>query len=139
MTTEPTCAERLPAHLASRLDTFHALTTLAQVYGDEATPEIVALAKDQDIDEEYCDQIAGTAQERIYELPLSVQKLTVYRVDLSTGGPGDWLEAFVDSDGEITRITYHFNDWFDHAEKTLERAEFERAEAFVRTFTDGGE
>jgi hypothetical protein len=129
--TQPNCTERLPEHLTSRLSDFQALTTLAQHYG-ETTPEIVALAEDQDLDvSEGAEEVYEQAQERIYEYPLAVTTLRVHRIELSTGGPGDWLEALVDEDGDITRIVYHFNDWFDHAEKTLEGAEYDTAEAFV--------
>lgn len=60
------------------------------------------------------------AAERISELPLGVSVKRVLRIDLSTGGPGDWLEADVDDDGTVDSVTYHFNDWFDHAERTVD-------------------
>jgi hypothetical protein len=130
---QPTCAERLPQHLASRLSDFTALTTLAQVYGEEITPELREMAADQDLSDaaESSEDLAEAAQERIYEYPLGLSTLRVHRVELSTGGPADFLEVFVDEDGDISRIVYHFQDWFDGAERTLSGDEFTAAESFV--------
>lgn len=48
-------------------------------------------------------------------------KATVYvRLDLSTGGPGDWIDGEYDpSDGKLYEVKYHFAPWFDHAERSL--------------------
>ena len=75
------------------------------------------------------------AQDELYEYPLAVSSSKVYRIDLSTGGPGDWLEVHVDAeDSQVTRIEYHFNDWFDHAQVDLRDEDFETAERFVSNF-----
>jgi hypothetical protein len=78
--------------------------------------------------------IADSARESIYEFPLSVSRQVVHRIDLSTGGPADWLEVFMESgdDSTIDRIVYHFADWFDHAETVLDGADFDAAERFAR-------
>lgn len=63
------------------------------------------------------------AHDALYEYPLGISKMRVIEVQISTGGPGDWIEIFVDEDGfrpEITKVKYHFNDWFDHAEMSVE-------------------
>ena len=111
---------------------FAELVTLAGHYG-EPTDEIKALAESQDLDVDDSSayaEIGEQAQERIYEYPLGLSTYKVHRIDLSTGGPGDWLEVFV-NDSAIDRIVYHFNDWFDHAETTLSGADFDAAESFV--------
>lgn len=126
------CEARLPAQLAGRVEDFAALTTLAQHYG-EITDEIKALAESQDIevsDDGPDYEVSEAAQERIYEYPLGLSTYKVHRIELSTGGPADYLEVFVD-DGDIQRIVYHFADWFDHASCALTGAEFDAAEAFV--------
>lgn len=90
------------------------------------------------------DEIAEAARERMHELPLGVSSYTAFRIDLSTGGPGDWLEVVCNHDGsmlrrlddgpyEVERIVYHFVDWFDHAERQLDGHEFEVAEEFARS------
>lgn len=62
------------------------------------------------------------AQDELYELPLAVETKTILVVQLSTGGPGDWIEAEIDRAAgwwEVQNVTYHFNDWFDHAERPV--------------------
>jgi hypothetical protein len=129
-----TCEERIGAHLASRLADFRDFATLTDERAGANDVEMRDAADRVGIDTDAAatDDIADMAYERIYEYPLGIQTLRVHRIDISTGGPGDWLEAFVD-DGEITRIVYHFNDWFDHAERTLDGAEFDTAARFVET------
>lgn len=89
------------------------------------------------------DEQQEAAQERIYEYPLGVSAKTVFRIELSTGGPGDWFEVECNditdnpagpSSYEVETITYHFNDWFDHAERQLSEfdGEFAEAEEFAR-------
>lgn len=48
-------------------------------------------------------------------MPLAIDKITVVKIQLSTGGPGDWLEIYMYDTGEFEKVVYHFNDWFDHA------------------------
>lgn len=91
------------------------------------SPELSALG----VEGEDTNEVTEDAQERITEYPLGVTIKTVVRVDLSTGGPGDWLEAILDDNKRPERITYHFAPWFDHAELTLEGEDFDVAEAFI--------
>lgn len=78
------------------------------------------------------DAVRDRAMERTGEYPLAVSTYRVHRIDLSTGGPADWLEVHVDPDSAMaSRIVYHFADWFDHAERVLEGPEFDAAERFV--------
>lgn len=109
MTTErqQSCAERLPSHLRGRLDDFERM-----------------IGRD---DAEEGDDDLGPLSE--YPLWASVHFLI--RVDLSTGGPADYLKAEVDEDGEIVHIDYHFADWFDHAQQALEGDDFETARYFI--------
>lgn len=55
------------------------------------------------------------AQEELDNLPLDIQHFKVVKILLSTGGPADWVEARLDSYGMVVNMTYHFQDWFDHA------------------------
>lgn len=103
--TDPTCEQRIAEHQESREETFATLFAAA-------SGERMAMYDGEMIDQE-------DAYDRIAELPLSVEVKRVVRIDLSTGGPGDWLEATLDSDGDVTSVSYHFNDWFDHAERSV--------------------
>jgi hypothetical protein len=159
MSKDRTCEERILEHLNSRIADFGAMTDLASVYNQARLDEVLEDANTRELFEEIkpddfeeleggnYDELAENARQRIYETPLGVSSKTVFRVDLSTGGPGDWLE--VETSGntpryesiqgkqnaehfEVDRITYHFNDWFDHAERALEGSDFDTALAFVR-------
>jgi hypothetical protein len=56
------------------------------------------------------------ASDCLMEFPLSIDEYKLTEIALSTGGPGDWIsiKSRVD-DGQVLSVTYHFNDWFDHA------------------------
>lgn len=168
--------EHMNEHMNGRLMDFGALrdladvsdaTELATLLEDTATrclfadlvddapsvEEIVAMmdAEDDGPFEELVgdldlDGLREAAQERMYELPLGVSAQTVFRIELSTGGPADWLEVVCTgdtpcceptSDGgehyEVERIVYHFADWGDHAERTLSGVDFDIAERFAQS------
>ncbi len=114
---EKTCAERIGDQLTSRLEWFTELS------------DAVTQASESD-DSDAIDD----AYQTIYESPLAISTRKVIRVELSTGGPGDWLEYQVDpEDNACERITYHFQDWFDHAERTLDGDEYDTAYAYADT------
>jgi hypothetical protein len=97
---QATCSERISDHLASR---------------EEMLDDIFnALDNDEEHDE------YGDPLDFLYSgFPLSIDKITIMKVQLSTGGPGDWIEVYMYDDSEIQKVTYHFNDWFDHASMTV--------------------
>jgi hypothetical protein len=143
VTKEQSCEERIDGQKKGRIETFAALVAGASVYdqegldnlSNEALGEIVnSTTPERDREELTPEEVQEQAQTAIYELPLSVETHYVVRIDLSTGGPGDWLEAHVDAaDKTISRIEYHFNDWFDHASRVLDGEEFDTAERFIET------
>lgn len=114
---DKTCSERLPSHLSNRL------SRLSELFIQVETP-----------DEEISDQ----AHDEIANLPLSIEKMEVIKILLSTGGPADWFEFHVDREAsygrQITRIEYHFQDWFDHASIVLDGEDFYAAEQFCSYF-----
>ena len=101
MSSEKTCAQRIGDHLRSREQ------YLTDIYK--------AIEKDESI-EGYEE-----ASEALYEFALGISSYTTVRIDLSTGGPADWLECLVDrSAGDLINVIYHFSDWFDHAEESVD-------------------
>lgn len=57
------------------------------------------------------------------ETVLAVSTTVTMRVELSTGGPADYLTCDLDtSDRSIGGVTYHFANWFDHAERNVDDA-----------------
>ncbi len=109
---DQTCEERIDEQLAGRVSDLEAWAAAQRgEVGDFA--EIAGIDPDE-IDEE-------RAQEWIWELPLAVTLNKVVRVDLSTGGPADFIELhYTADDWRPFRITYHFKDWFDGAVRTVE-------------------
>jgi len=66
---------------------------------------------------------------------LAVTKKLHYKVELSFGGPADWLEVIADKDNkEIEDIIYHFSDWHVHEEEYLNDEEFEEVRQFIEPF-----
>lgn len=57
-----------------------------------------------------------------YGFAAGISKYAVLKIEISGGGPADWLEAYVDiesSEPEMFRLEYHYSDWFDHAQLLL--------------------
>lgn len=52
----------------------------------------------------------------LMEFPLGHSIETVVRIELSTGGPADFIKVFLDEWNNIMSMTYHYFDWFDGAE-----------------------
>lgn len=71
------------------------------------------------------------------ELPLGFDEYKIIKCTLSTGGPADWIEIKLEVDSsEIISVTYHFADWFDHAQvKVNEHSKiYSYAQYIVDTF-----
>lgn len=143
---QPTCADRIAGRLAGRTAKMRALASLAEVYDDDALalaledPATRAMFEDLMLTEPTAEDIAEAARERMYEMPLAVDTLTVHVITLSTGGPADSLEVATRATDhgsyvshEIVRITYVFQDWFDGARQDLAAGspEFVAAETFA--------
>lgn len=110
--TERTCAARIAAQQAGREDY---LRRLYAVTDGQAETDGDGLA---DVDGEMLSE--DDATERLDELPLGVSLVYTLRIDLSTGGPADYLTADLDGPGgAVQSLTYHFADWFDHAEQPV--------------------
>lgn len=74
---------------------------------------------------------ADDAQGEIDNYALEATTRTEFKVLISTGGPADWLTAWVERErdassqyGEgswvrVSDVEYHFADWFDHAGEVL--------------------
>lgn len=110
---DKTCAERLPAHLAGRLDDLRAM-----------------LARDEPPEGD--DDLPG-----LDEYALSMDVRYSVRIDLSTGGPADYITADLDASGDVLNAQYHFADWFDHASKDLAYGDLETIESYIAYMIDG--
>lgn len=138
MSRQESCEERIGKRLEGRLETMKGLRDAQGVYDDETLSQLSPEGREaiqdhtgQDTSDMDPDDVRETAQTAAWEWPLAVTTLRVVRIDLSTGGPGDWFEVFVDENNDVTSIVYHFNDWFDHAERTLDGDDFNAAHDFL--------
>jgi hypothetical protein len=64
--------------------------------------------------EAYRGELSDRKSEKVAEkygelddMPLSVEVKRVIEVTLGVGGPSDWIEAELDSDGDVTSATYY--------------------------------
>lgn len=59
-------------------------------------------------------------QEKLGELPLAITKTVQIRIELSYGGPQDYILLDWDPEGKcFTGGEYHYLDWFDGARRTF--------------------
>ncbi len=114
-----TCEQRIDAELTSRIEDFQHIIERAQAA--EGLRE--------------CDQDEA-AETGWDEFPLHVEAKRVVVVLLSTGGPHDEFRCTVDEDGDIERIEYIFQDWFDGASRVLSGPAFQMAARFLSRFVE---
>lgn len=113
MTTEQTCEQRIAGQWSGRREDFERMQKAIET---------------RDNEDDYTE---------IQEYPLALSKRVEIRLDLSTGGPADFLTYSVDpEDGSVERITYHFQDWFDGASLALTGDDFEAAENYLNQLID---
>ena len=96
-----TCAERIAQQMSSR---------------EESLRELFEAVNS--IDEERAEE----AREELDSFALGASTKVLLRIDLSTGGPADYLTAECEQERyglSVERVTYHFADWFDHAEEDV--------------------
>ena len=74
--------------------------------------ELDDIINDPDSDIEKVEEAVDTLD----TLPLEISAYRIVKVLFSTGGPGDWIEIKVNDYEEVLGVTYHYQDWFDHAE-----------------------
>lgn len=139
VTKEETCKERLPAHLAGRMETLGALVKGYEVRDqddldaltDDDVTEIVNIYDPAEARKEANDNTPDGVNERcaesLQQLALCVESKRMIDVCISTGGPEDRFEFWLDEDGRPERIWYIFKDWFDGARQELEGEQFEIA------------
>lgn len=132
---DQTCADRIGEHLQSRIADFNDLLRLGSAYGDEMTDDLREAAERVEIDaSDSTEDLAESAQDKRFEMPLSVESKTIYEIVLSTGGPHDEFQVTVNSDNEVESVEYVFMDWFDGARKTLSGDDERTALEFLSAF-----
>jgi hypothetical protein len=105
---DPTCAERIADYMAGRAETIGALQDVADS------------GREDGADEYGYPLTADDADERLAEMPLSVEVVRHVKILFGTGGPADWLDATLYDDGSVRSLEYTFQDWFDSASVAVE-------------------
>lgn len=126
---------------------------LNEIVSDQAARDALSELQisDKDIQEAHegegrvFEEIREAADDARIAMVLEITTTRTFKILLSTGGPADWLavecsgdtaqsEPEPESGGdryEVERITYHFQDWGDHAEERLTDDAFATARAFA--------
>ena len=116
-----TCEQRIGKALASRVEDFQAILT---------RQHRAALVED-------LERLEANEREW-WEYPLAVEQVKTYRIELSYGGPQDYLQVTVsEEDGDIRTITYHYLDWYDGAVTTVTGSDFQTISEWVQPFIEG--
>lgn len=138
---DESCESRIQAHMGSRetqfaryfdLDNMEPADLLSAYTDrykledllDEDALAAIAAGEDHpgydDAIEEVRADMEREGTDHLDEDLLAISTKVVMRIELSTGGPGDWIEAELDEDRDVQAVSYHFNDWFDHAERRVD-------------------
>jgi hypothetical protein len=72
------------------------------------------------------------AEQAIYETPIGISRLMTWKVELSWGGPQDYITILTDEDGDVVSATYHFLDWFDGATRPITGKDLETVTEFAQ-------
>ena len=112
--------------------------TCAQLVESQMQERNIQLEEWNDIigDSEANPEHLEQALEELSSLALDIENLTIIKILMSTGGPADWIEVKVDNDGGIKGMTYHYADWFDHAETKIDSNSYlwDYAEQIAETY-----
>jgi hypothetical protein len=61
----------------------------------------------------------GLNEDTIYEYALGISIQKVMKIELSTGGPASFIEAYLDNENNVDEVFYHYQDWFDGAKRKV--------------------
>lgn len=75
-----------------------------------------ALDKGRELPDEYG---SSDPDDAFHESALSVEVVRHVEIALTVGGPGIWLDAELDSDGGVSKVTYHAHWGSDSFQRTL--------------------
>jgi hypothetical protein len=74
----------------------------------------------------------------LMEFPLGHSIEKVVKIELSTGGPADFIMVWVDEyDNGVNKVVYHYQDWFDGASLDVKETDpiWEFAELYIESMS----
>ena len=128
MDNKKTCDELIGSEMESRFNDFENMTGIIELSDleslePERIKELKTFIEDQGYDpSEYIteDDLQELSQTIQSEYGLGAFKYDLIRIELSYGGPQDYLELRIDKeDKTLVSGTYHYLDWFDGAIRSL--------------------
>jgi len=57
--------------------------------------------------------------EQINSYALGIEEYKIYKLQLSWGGPADYIEFKADLENTLNQITYYYQDWYDGAYRNI--------------------
>ena len=79
---------------------------------NEQIEKIMDILGDSESDREQIDE----ALAELGNIATHISSYKVIKIEMSGGGPADWIEVEVDNEGYVMRMSYHYADWNDHAD-----------------------
>jgi hypothetical protein len=70
-------------------------------------------------DNESSSEDVENALRELSEFPAGIESFKVIKIILSGGGPADWIEVKVNDEGDVMGMSYHWQDWGDHAQRKI--------------------
>jgi hypothetical protein len=112
------CEERIESQMQGRFKDLENLDNLTEMEEEEKNKVLLDFGYEGQTYQD--DDLDDLRSDLINEYPLAVSKLELIRIELSTGGPGDYIEIQVDPENKIVVSgKYYFIDWFDSAYRVL--------------------
>lgn len=93
-----TCAERIEDELKDR---------------EEQLRDLFTQTESEDQEE------VESAWEEIHSMAYGISEFRTYRVIWSGGGPADFIDIITDQGGEIQKVEYVYQDWYDGARQEV--------------------
>jgi hypothetical protein len=153
MSKEKSCAERILENYESRNETIKEMLVhsngqfseyveeqverfveeFTKTYNEEPSEEEVDKFRQQ------CYESSEYNELSLGEFPLGITSSKIVRIELSTGGPADFIKVYMDDNNFIESISYHYQDWFDGAEMQVKESDpmWEFAESILAWNIDG--
>lgn len=114
---QETCEQVIDERLKSRFDDFENLSDFQSLPYEDQTKFLNDMGYDMPEDEDEASDIIG---EIISEYPLAVVEYKNIRIELSAGGPSDYLNLLIDPEAGLVSGTYHYSWAFDTAARVLD-------------------
>lgn len=137
MSKEKSCAELILESYESRNETIkemlvHSNGQFAEYVDEQAERFVEEFTKtyneepsEEEVDKfkQSCYESSEYNESSLGEFPLGITSSKTVKIELSTGGPADFIKVYMDDNNFIESISYHYQDWFDGAEMQVKESD----------------